>query len=61
MQCTKETNTECECHEGFVPLEDDSSTCKCNAGFEKTRGGTSMNHTTIQDKVKESVTVVINY
>ncbi|KAM9410229.1 tumor necrosis factor receptor superfamily member 3 [Pholidichthys leucotaenia] len=32
--CTKETDTKCQCRNGFVPLELDSSECKCDAGFE---------------------------
>ncbi|XP_037346062.2 tumor necrosis factor receptor superfamily member 4 [Pungitius pungitius] len=31
--CTKETNTICQCLEGFVSWEDDSSSCKCGIGF----------------------------
>ncbi|KAK2862001.1 hypothetical protein Q5P01_001534 [Channa striata] len=32
-ECTKETDRKCECRKGFVPLEKDSSTCKCDPGF----------------------------
>ncbi|XP_029288117.1 tumor necrosis factor receptor superfamily member 4 [Cottoperca gobio] len=35
-QCTKEKNTKCQCRREFVPL--DSSTCKCNKGFELQHG-----------------------
>ncbi|KAG7244692.1 hypothetical protein INR49_029711 [Caranx melampygus] len=31
--CTKETDTECKCREGFAPWGDDTSTCKCEPGF----------------------------
>ncbi|KAJ0023868.1 hypothetical protein NQD34_003767 [Periophthalmus magnuspinnatus] len=31
--CTSEQNRKCKCRENFVPLEDDSSTCKCATGF----------------------------
>ncbi|XP_054473523.1 tumor necrosis factor receptor superfamily member 4 isoform X2 [Anoplopoma fimbria] len=37
--CTKETNTKCQCREGFVPWESDSSSCKCEIGFELKHGG----------------------
>nr|XP_040061090.1 tumor necrosis factor receptor superfamily member 4 isoform X1 [Gasterosteus aculeatus aculeatus] len=32
-ECTKETNTKCQCREEFVPWERDSSSCKCRIGF----------------------------
>ncbi|XP_049895221.1 tumor necrosis factor receptor superfamily member 4 [Epinephelus moara] len=36
--CTKETNTKCQCRGEFVPAESDSSTCKCEIGFELKSG-----------------------
>ncbi|XP_035488457.1 tumor necrosis factor receptor superfamily member 1B [Scophthalmus maximus] len=33
QKCTKETDTICQCRGDFVPLELDSSTCKCDIGF----------------------------
>ncbi|XP_051271948.1 tumor necrosis factor receptor superfamily member 4 [Dicentrarchus labrax] len=32
-QCTKTTNTKCQCRGEFVPFDNDSSTCKCDTGF----------------------------
>ncbi|XP_022602551.1 tumor necrosis factor receptor superfamily member 4-like isoform X2 [Seriola dumerili] len=38
QKCTKETDTKCQCREGFVPWGSDSSTCKCDIGFGLTNG-----------------------
>ncbi|XP_008287204.1 tumor necrosis factor receptor superfamily member 4 isoform X2 [Stegastes partitus] len=38
QECTKVSDTKCECREGFVPLEDDRSICKCKNGFELKQG-----------------------
>ncbi|XP_061688325.1 tumor necrosis factor receptor superfamily member 4 [Syngnathoides biaculeatus] len=37
-KCTKETDTKCQCREGFVPVESGSVTCKCSVGFGLRRG-----------------------
>ncbi|XP_061639550.1 tumor necrosis factor receptor superfamily member 21 isoform X1 [Phyllopteryx taeniolatus] len=37
-KCTKETDTKCQCREGFVPVEPDSATCECSVGFGLRRG-----------------------
>ncbi|XP_034388811.1 tumor necrosis factor receptor superfamily member 9 [Cyclopterus lumpus] len=39
-ECTKETNTKCQCRGEFVPWESDSSTCRCGIGFGLKRDGT---------------------
>ncbi|KAF0034834.1 hypothetical protein F2P81_012592 [Scophthalmus maximus] len=39
QKCTKETDTICQCRGDFVPLELDSSTCKCDIGFGLRNGG----------------------
>ncbi|KAM8913906.1 uncharacterized protein AB9W97_006906 isoform 2-T2 [Spinachia spinachia] len=31
-ECTKETDTKCQCRDDFVPWESDSSSCKCKDG-----------------------------
>lgn len=42
--CTKTSNTICECLKGFVPSDEDFSTCRCNAGFGKSSGGKEANY-----------------
>lgn len=37
--CTKTSNTICKCYKGFVKMDDDFSTCQCQAGFGKVSGG----------------------
>ncbi|KAI3369979.1 hypothetical protein L3Q82_024791 [Scortum barcoo] len=37
-ECTRERNRECQCRNGFVPWDGDSSTCKCEAGFGLVNG-----------------------
>lgn len=39
-KCTKTTNRECRCRDGFVLWEEDSSTCKCEVGFGLKHEGT---------------------
>ncbi|XP_041639495.1 tumor necrosis factor receptor superfamily member 4 [Cheilinus undulatus] len=36
--CTTDANTRCQCREGFVPSDRDSSTCKCDKGSGKMNG-----------------------
>lgn len=37
--CTKTSNTICKCRKGFVAIDEDYSTCQCNAGFGKESDG----------------------
>ncbi|XP_036956806.1 tumor necrosis factor receptor superfamily member 4 isoform X2 [Acanthopagrus latus] len=39
QNCTKDTNTKCQCRGNFTPLDkSDNSTCKCDIGFELKSG-----------------------
>lgn len=43
QDCTKFTNTKCECRKDFVPRDSDYSICQCAEGFKQT-GGTRLDH-----------------
>ncbi|CAI5687458.1 unnamed protein product [Oreochromis niloticus] len=38
QDCTKFTNTKCECRKDFVPRDSESSICQCAEGFKQTGG-----------------------
>ncbi|CAI5687456.1 unnamed protein product [Oreochromis niloticus] len=38
QDCTKFTNTKCECRKDFVPRDSDYSICQCAEGFKQTGG-----------------------
>ncbi|XP_059184859.1 tumor necrosis factor receptor superfamily member 4 [Centropristis striata] len=45
QKCTKETDTVCKCHEGFVRSARDPTTCRCDKGSGLTVEGTERDHT----------------
>ena len=44
QECTKVTDTICECLRGFVAWDEERSTCKCDIGFELINEGTWRGH-----------------